>query len=185
MSKRIQSAKIPVIKSTPVEPPSPPMFNVFTHYQALRPKLEPFMRRAYDANREAPDHEAELIWGALAAEAERMARQLSEFIEKIINNPLYALSWANGSFETAAQLSVHYTTLSRLVESFNSEYDALPFVEKLNLVIEELRKDVWRGARWPQQSTSPTSNVANQFEVSAKAEMLEKLENFIKFKLNK
>lgn len=85
------------------------------------------------------------------------------FIKKIDEAPLYAMSWSKGFFEEAAR----YNVAKSVVNDFN-------YGPTFKDVIEELQRRVIMSARYcANQSTSQTSNLAQQYELQAMAEFIE------------
>jgi hypothetical protein len=101
--------------------------------------------------------------------AEQAQAQIDKFKVELDKDPAYALSWGNGVFQSAARLRV----ATMLVNAF-TERDG-----ETNCTIEQARDTlmdrVMHKARYPAQSTSPTSNLMEQYEAAAYAEALDEL----------
>lgn len=90
---------------------------------------------------------------------------LDKFKESFDKDPAYALSWGNEVFREAAELRV----LKRIVVELQNDctIDAIRST-LLNLVLNK--------SKYPPQSTSPTSNLIEQYELAAYANILSDLE---------
>jgi hypothetical protein len=88
---------------------------------------------------------------------------LDDFTEGFAKDPAYALSWGNGAFKAAARIRVA-KELAKAFENENAE------VLKVRAYLTD--RVVGR-AKYPPQSTSPTANLMEQYEVAAYAEALE------------
>jgi hypothetical protein len=87
--------------------------------------------------------------------------KLDKFKADFDKDPAYALSWSNGVFRHAAELQLFRQVLTAL------EGDA-----SLAEITESLTSRVMHKSRYPAQSTSPTSNLMEQYELSVAAELL-------------
>lgn len=101
---------------------------------------------------------------ALAAQVKFATSQLESFAADLAKDPTEALRWSAQAFEAAAKIRVAKTVLSVFDKG------------GMDLVREMVTREVVRGARDPQRSTSMASNLLHQCEVSAWAEVLEMLD---------
>jgi hypothetical protein len=101
--------------------------------------------------------------------AEAAQAQIDKFKVELDKDPAYALSWGNGVFQSAARLKV----ASMLVYGFTPTEGAPVYT--VEQAIEFLTDRVMSKARYPAQSTSPTSNLMEQYEAAAYAEALDEL----------
>jgi hypothetical protein len=101
--------------------------------------------------------------------AEQAQKQIDKFKAELDKDPAYALSWGNGVFQSAARLKV----AQMMVYAFT------PREGEVMCTIEQARDTcldrVMNKARYPAQSTSPTSNLMEQYEAAAYAEALDEL----------
>lgn len=102
--------------------------------------------------------------------AEQAQAQCDKFAAEFAKDPSYALSWSNSVFQNAARLSVAKSLV----------YVFTPREGENECTVEQARNilmgRVMNKARYPAQSTSPTSNLMEQFEAAACAEALDYLE---------
>lgn len=104
--------------------------------------------------------------------AEQAQAQIDKFKVELDKDPAYALSWGNGVFQSAARLKV----AQMLVYAFTErEGDTTCTIEQAR---ETMMDRVMHKARYPAQSTSPTSNLMEQYEAAAYAEALDELRYF-------
>ena len=96
--------------------------------------------------------------------AEQAQAQCDKFAESFAKDPAYALSWGNDVFKNAARLKV----AKMLVEAFAGDCT-------VDQARESCLDRVMNKARYPAQSTSPTSNLIEQFEAAAYAEALDEM----------
>jgi hypothetical protein len=103
------------------------------------------------------------------AMAEAAQTQIDKFKVELDKDPAYALSWGNGVFQSAARLKV----AQMLVYGFTPK-EGSP-VYTVEQAVGFLTDRVMNKARYPAQSTSPTSNLMEQYEAAAYAEALDEL----------
>ena len=87
--------------------------------------------------------------------------KINKFKESFDKDPSYALSWSLEAFQAAATLKI-----AKQIK------DALETGTTVKDVREHLTSRIMHKARWPAQSTSPTSNLTEQYEAAAMAEFL-------------
>jgi hypothetical protein len=104
----------------------------------------------------------------LAAEAQA---KCDKFAAEFAKDPAYALSWGNSVFQEAARLKV----ANMLVEAFSPREGAHEYT--VANAVSHLTDRVMGMARYPAQSTSPTSNLMEQYEAAAYAEALDELQH--------
>jgi hypothetical protein len=101
--------------------------------------------------------------------AEQAQANIDKFKEELDKDPAHALTWGLDAFQNAARLRV----AQMLVYGFTvKEGSPVYTVEQAR---EFLMDRVLNKARWPAQSTSPTSNLMEQYEAAAYAEALDEL----------
>lgn len=88
---------------------------------------------------------------------------LDQFKQKLNHDPLVALSWGDRAFQAAANLEVA-RWVSSFMESEKFSFEGL---------VAEAADRVLRGARYPERSSSPSSNLAKQCEIAAWADLLD------------
>jgi len=91
--------------------------------------------------------------------------QVDKFKVELDKDPAYALSWGTGVFQSAARLKV----AGMLVVAFEGECT----VEQARATLLDR---VMSKSRYPAQSTSPCSNLMEQYELAAYAEAMEDLQ---------
>jgi hypothetical protein len=101
--------------------------------------------------------------------AEAAQAQCDKFATEFAKDPAYALSWGNDVFKNAARLKV----AGMLVYAFTEREGEV--VCSVDAARETCMDRVMNKARYPAQSTSPTSNLMEQFEAAAFAEALDEL----------
>ena len=103
---------------------------------------------------------------SLAAKAQE---QCDKFAAEFAKDPAYALSWGNSVFQEAARLKI----AQMMASAFTPREDSA--VITVEAAREVCLDRVMNKARWPAQSTSPTSNLMEQYEAAAYAEALDEL----------
>lgn len=163
-----------------VKPVEPPKFEVHKHLREIftRPEFVAIdeLNKLSDLTREQD------LLQDLRSEALQQCRAISEFVEGVIENPHYQFGWAQRSFEVAAKLDVVWRLLDFLTRELKYEGAPTTFLGRVKDLQAELRDQVMRAARSPSQSTSATSNLSELMLTAAKADMVEKLEWFIRRK---
>jgi hypothetical protein len=104
----------------------------------------------------------------LERKIEMAQTQLDEFQASFAKNPAHALVWSTGTFKAAAERK----TLKIMLQDLDNGAD----VPSLRLM---LQNKVLHAAKYPAQSTSPTSNLMEQYELAACAEMLSDLNSLL------
>ena len=103
--------------------------------------------------------------------AEQAQAQIDKFKVELDKDPAYALSWGLAAFQNAARLKI----ARQLIYTFT------PHEGETMCTIEQARETllgwVMNKARYPAQSTSPTSNLMEQYEAAAIAEALDELKH--------
>jgi hypothetical protein len=101
--------------------------------------------------------------------AEQAQAQIDKFKVELDKDPAYALSWGNSVFQSAARLKV----ATMLVYAFTErEGETMCTLDQAR---DTCLDRVMNKARYPAQSTSPTSNLMEQYEAAAYAEALDEL----------
>jgi hypothetical protein len=111
------------------------------------------------------DKQAYLI-KRLESNIQSCKESVDKFIEKLKEDPAYALSWGTGTFQTAANLKVYEMVYAALTAETPCSVQA---------VKETLMDRVLHKSKYPPQSTSPCSNLMEQYELAAYAELLSDL----------
>jgi len=92
---------------------------------------------------------------------------LERFQTRFEQDPANALSWGLGAFQNAARRKVLIDAIAALsAEGSTVEH-----------VCRGLRNRLMNKSRWPAQSTSPTANLMEQYELAALTEAVEYLES--------
>ena len=86
------------------------------------------------------------------------------FAAKLVANPAHVLSWGTDAFKTAADLKIAKQVLNALNDGATVEQ-----------VKSTLMDRVLNRSKYPPQSTSPCSNLMEQYELAAYAELLSDL----------
>lgn len=107
-----------------------------------------------------------------ASVAEQNQTQIDKFKAELDKDPSYALSWGLTVFQAAARLKV----AQMLVYGFTPK-EGSP-VYTVEQAVNFLTDRVMNKARYPAQSTSPTSNLMEQYEAAAYAEAIDDLNRF-------
>jgi hypothetical protein len=105
------------------------------------------------------------------AMAQQAQAQCDKFAAEFAKDPAHALSWSNGVFQEAARLKI----AQMMVHAFTPREDGV--ILTVAGAREVCLSRVMNKARWPAQSTSPTSNLMEQFEAAAYAEALDELKH--------
>lgn len=92
--------------------------------------------------------------------------RLDKFTADFAKDPAYALSWGTDAFQAAAKLRVLKQILAALEDG-----DATADNIRSTMMDRVLNK-----SKYPPQSTSPTSNLIEQYELAACAEILSDLQ---------
>lgn len=111
----------------------------------------------------------------------RAQEEIAEFSAKLVKDAAYQMEWSKGIFVEAARERIAKTVRAMIdnAKQNNDEYVAMSDYHIIVAVREELQHEVLRNARWPEHSTSPTSNYMSLCLMSERAEWLEKLNNHI------
>lgn len=96
------------------------------------------------------------------SQAESVQSRLDKFAADFAKDPAYALSWGNDTFQAAAKMTVLKQIINAL-ENGNGNLDNI----RSTLMDRVLHK-----SKYPPQSTSPTSNLIEQYELAACADIL-------------
>jgi hypothetical protein len=114
------------------------------------------------------------------SEIKSAGRYLEDFRVKFEKDPARAFEWSSDSFKQAARDSVAKTVLAYL-ERFRADdiYSLKTPQAQLEIILKEFAAETMRNAKWPEHSTSPTSNYMSLCMMSARAEWVEHLEEAI------
>lgn len=89
---------------------------------------------------------------------------LVEFEDRFKENPSHALDWAIGTFEAAARKKIWTFVLNIEQRDRSNE-------EVVSLIAAHALNEAVNGARWPQRSTEPSSNLMHQCMTQAWANL--------------
>jgi hypothetical protein len=108
------------------------------------------------------------------------ARYLEDFKAKFENDPASAFGWSSDSFKWAGRHSVAKIVLVCLENFKESDiYSVKTPLAQLEIMLKQFKAETMRNAKWPEHSTSPTSNYMSLCMMAARAEWVEYLENSI------
>ncbi len=96
------------------------------------------------------------------SQAESVQSRLDKFAADFAKDPAHALSWGTDTFQAAAKMTVLKQIINAL-ENGNGNLDNI----RSTLMDRVLHK-----SKYPPQSTSPTSNLIEQYELAACADIL-------------
>lgn len=96
--------------------------------------------------------------------------EVAAFVGKVQHDAAYALSWSNSVFQAAAKERVYKQVILSIKDSV-SEDGELDLINIISMVTDR----VLHKAKYPAQSTSPTSNLIEQYELATWAEILSDL----------
>lgn len=91
--------------------------------------------------------------------------KLEKFAEAFAKDPAHALSWGTDTFKTAAELKIYKQIVAALEDG----------TATLDNIRDTMMDRVLHKSRYPAQSTSPTSNLIEQYELAVCAEILSDL----------
>lgn len=131
---------------------------------AARGTWEQFCDRAFTRELEGDEGKLAYVCRRAASDAESAEKALAEFAAKLAQDPAYALGWSIKSFEQAAALAVA-KEVRRAFEQ-GATFDELRSVAM---------REALRGARSPERSTSPTSNLMAQCMTAAWGDLVERM----------
>jgi hypothetical protein len=103
-------------------------------------------------------------------------RQVEDFKKTIEKNGIcYALSWSQNTFKAAAFLEFAQTIQAQVkhVEAQGKGTE----VERCTAIVRHWTNECVRKARWPEHSTSATSNLIAEFRTAAMAEFASKFDD--------
>jgi hypothetical protein len=119
----------------------------------------------YNSDIDSNNTGADMSEVKLAARFQRIVdgevAKIAKFQDELIKDPAYALSWSNGAFQSAARLRVAKMMADAFTDGWTVQ-DAR----------DTLMDRVMHKSKYPAQSTSPTSNLIEQYELAAYAEFL-------------
>lgn len=96
------------------------------------------------------------------------AATIQRFKLELDKDPAYALSWGDSVFRAAAKLRI----LNQLVNDLADEKTTRENIH------DSLMGRIMHKSRYPAQSTSPTSNLIEQYELAACAEIVDDLRRY-------
>lgn len=105
---------------------------------------------------------------------------LDKFSKRFSENALDAFEWSDSAFKAAARIHaakvIEYVIDAMREKQSKEVYEAPTDEAIIQELLTRFRGEVMRKAKWPQASTSPSSNYASLMQMSAMAEWLERLE---------
>ena len=104
--------------------------------------------------------------GMITRKLEIAQVQIAEFKVKLDEDAAYALTWSKAIFQAAAVESVCKSILAAIDKETST-------LENLKATLTD---QVLHAAKYPAESTSPTSNLMDNYMTAAKAEILSDLE---------
>lgn len=104
--------------------------------------------------------------GMITRKLEIAQVQIAEFKEKFNEDPAYALTWSKTIFQAAAMESVCKSILAAIDKETST-------LENLKATLTD---QVLHAAKYPAESTSPTSNLMDNYMTAVKAEILSDLD---------
>lgn len=99
---------------------------------------------------------------------ETCQERMDKFLLEFTKDPAYALSWSNNTFKDAAELRVNKQIMLALQDG-----DA-----DLDNIRSTLMERVLHKSKYPPQSTSPTSNLIEQYELAVCSDILSDLQYY-------
>lgn len=104
--------------------------------------------------------------------AETNQAKVDKFAADFAKDPAYALSWGTSVFEAAANLKV----AQMLIYAFTPKEGGVQL--SIKAACEVCLDRAMNKTRWPAQSTSPASNLMEQYEGAAYANAYDLLKSF-------
>ena len=96
--------------------------------------------------------------------------EVAAFVGKVQHDAAYALSWSNSVFHAAAKERVYKQVIASIKDSVSEDGEL-----DLSNIIGMVTDRVLHKAKYPAQSTSPTSNLIEQYELATWADILSDL----------
>lgn len=96
--------------------------------------------------------------------------EVTAFVGKVQHDAAYALSWSNSVFQAAAKERVYKQVIASIKDSVSEDGEL-----DLSNIIGMVTDRVLHKAKYPAQSTSPTSNLIEQYELATWADILSDL----------
>ena len=109
----------------------------------------------------------------LEGDLEYLVKAKKKFIEEFEKDAAYTLSWSTETFSKAAQERVIKSVLSLIEEGLAKE--GVSNEEIMEVVSRVANAAVIKGAMYPARSTSPVSNIMATEELSAWANIVERI----------
>jgi len=110
-----------------------------------------------------------------AGDGDSANRQLEIFSQEFLKDPAYALSWSQKVFDFAARKKVCEYVINFFEQMEKKDIYELPTPRKmLEILREGMTDEVLRKARWPEHSTSETSNLMSTMTNAAWADFFAK-----------
>ena len=103
-------------------------------------------------------------------ELDKAQSEVAAFVGKVQHDAAYALSWSNSVFHAAAKERVYKQVIASIKDSVSEDGEL-----DLSNIIGMVTDRVLHKAKYPAQSTSPTSNLIEQYELATWADILSDL----------
>lgn len=110
-------------------------------------------------------------------------KEMAKFTDRLSQDSVNAFEWSDGAFNAAASLSVArgiQAWLERFSEN-EDDYSRHSSMKKVQLVRHELFCEIMMEARNPSRSTSQPHNITHQSMLSARAKLLEELNQLMDY----
>jgi len=145
--------------------------------RARNRRTAPVVERATESYIYTEDHAMTAVKVFVEETKRTNQRYCEQFAEKFAADPANALEWSKETFHYAARLKVcaiveHYLSIFAAEDMYSMKTPK----RQLELIAQEFKAELMRGARFPDHSSSPTSNYFSLCLNAARAEFLEKLD---------
>jgi hypothetical protein len=101
---------------------------------------------------------------------------VNKWAEELTTNPLHAFEWSESAVKSAATLTVATRILNTITQDVGKNMNGEPvtYEEACAYLVKAITAKLLHAGRYPERSTSVSSNFAKQEEISAYAEALER-----------
>lgn len=115
---------------------------------------------------------------SLESSVETLQGAMDRFATRFAEDPVDALSWGHGTFQDAAKLNVAQGLLRMIAEGREHGSTDMEIFQEMRRV---LLRNALQGARYPECSTSPSSNLMAQCKTAASVDFLDSVNNRIEW----
>jgi hypothetical protein len=136
-----------------------------SHKISVDSPFESCYNKHIDSNKQEFKMSAKLL-KRFQSQAESAQARLDKFAVDFAKDPAHALSWGTDAFARAAELRV----LQQIIAALENDTATLENIRST------LMDRVLHKSKYPAQSSSPTSNLIEQYELAACAEVLSNLQ---------